>query len=451
MNNKKMKIILVLGGTLFSLLTLEIGMRVTGYLMITAREAPLGGQKREAFHFSKDGAEKVRIMALGDSTTNGGTLPLQDTFPFLLFDLIQNSEFKDQVTVANHGRCEYNSSMTLEQVKSELDDFSPNIVLLLTGEADRFNPKGMEKDFIDSNPKKVLESFLLNFRVYKLMRGIAVNLKFKYLSKEDSMYSSGDFEQDEKNITHMLKAFKLANEGKLSQAKSNLDKVSPPIPNHLYPNLKGELFNEFGPILEYPQVNQLSFLIREQKYEEAVEKSLYYLVSHPYHFFNKERDGVIYNMFWSLDFQSKYKPKDLLSKLSTIPSLYPGVGDLSSFKELKTKLENYHEIIKAVDSRRESNVEEIIKILKGKGIEVVVMNYPANFSEANKTLEIKAKKHNLKFVDLRSAFVKLMEKDGRSEWLLDDEHPTVKGNKEISKIIFSEIQPIIKKASQRRP
>ena len=176
------KIALITFGFSLSILILEIGLRLTGYLMISAREVPLGvNEARESFLVSKEESGKIKIMTLGDSTTNGGTMPLENTYPFLLFNLLEKSIYKDKTTVANHGRCEYNTSMTLNQIKSELDDYDPEIVILLTGEADRFNPQGLEESFKEEawSNESFFKAYLLKFRVYKLIRGIVLNMKYK--------------------------------------------------------------------------------------------------------------------------------------------------------------------------------------------------------------------------------------------------------------------------------
>jgi len=449
MLSKKLKFIFILGGLVLSFLALELGMRLTGYLMISAREAPLGEIDRESFLLTKNDTEKIRIMAIGDSTTNGGTLPLQDTYPFILYDLIQDSEFKDMVTVANHGRCEYNSSMTLNQVKHELDDYDPHIILLLTGEADRFNPLGLEEELNKVKPIVKLESFLLNFRVYKLIRGLVTNLTYKYIIKDNRMFSNDDIIQNQKNIEHIFLAFELAQKKKVELAKNELAKVIPPIPVHLMPKLTKNLILDFGPLLEYPQVSQLSYMIGKQQYAEVVSLSIDYLKGHPYALFDEERDGVIYTLFWALDFQSDYSANDVLEEVLKIGERFPKAKEKELFKDLVKRLKNYDKIMKIVDSRREKNIEEMLKLFKEKGIEVVVLNYPAEFTQANQTLFEQATRNKLEFVDLRSHFKELIARDGRETWLLDDEHPTVEGNQELSKILLERLRPILKKLNSK--
>ncbi|MBK27006.1 MAG: hypothetical protein CME70_23585 [Halobacteriovorax sp.] len=445
MLSKKLKFTLILGGLALSFLILEVGLRLTGYLMISAREVPLGQKDRESFLLAKNDTEKIRIMAIGDSTTNGGTLPLQDTYPFMLYDLIQESEYKDKVTVANHGRCEYNSSMTLNQIKHELDDYDPHVVLLLTGEADRFNPLGLEEELEGVGSSVKLESFLLNFRVYKLIRGLIVNLTYKYIVKDNSMYSNDDFAQNQKNIEHMFLAFDLAQKKKFDLAKKELAKVIPPIPDHLMPKLKKNLISDFGAILEYPQVSQLSYMIGKQQYADVVSLSMEYLKGHPYALYDENRDGVIYSLFWALDFQSDYSAQELLVEVLKLGERFPQATKKKPYLNFVRRLKNYDKIMKVVDQRREKNIEEMLKLFKEKNIEVLVLNYPAEFTKANQSLLEQARKNNLEFVDLRSHFKKLIERDGRGAWLLDDEHPTVKGNSELAKKVLDKLKPILQK------
>ncbi len=439
----------MLAGLALSFLILELGLRLTGYLMISAREVPIGQEDRESFLLTKNDTEKIRVMAIGDSTTNGGTLPLQETYPFMLYDLIQESEFKDMVTVANHGRCEYNSSMTLNQVRHELDDYDPQVILLLTGEADRFNPLGLEEELEAVSPRVKLESFLLNFRVYKLLRGIVVNLTYKFIIKDNRMYSNDDFVQNQKNIEHIFLAFELAQENKIEKAREQLSNVIPVIPEHLMPKLTKNLITEFGPLLEYPQVSQLSYMIGKQQYAEVVSLSIDYLKGHPYALFDEERDGVIYTLFWALDFQSDFSAQDILEEVLKIGEKFPKSKSKKLFKDLVKRLKNYDKIMKIVDRRREKNIEEMLKLFKDKEIEVLVLNYPAEFTQANQTLMEQAQKNNLEFIDLRGHFKELIARDGREVWLLDDEHPTVEGNRELSKLVLEKLRPILKKVSSQ--
>ncbi|MBT5095538.1 MAG: hypothetical protein HOM21_14910, partial [Halobacteriovoraceae bacterium] len=150
--------------------------------MLSSREAGFLQEKlkyeREEYLIEKEPDFQYRVVTLGDSSTNGGNVHLRDTYPFQLFNIQQKSPLKNKFNILNFGICEYNSYRTLNQIIDNFDTYNPDVVILLSGEADRFNPIGLDKE-VDSNKKIKLWSLISHFRVFKMARGIWLNWKFK--------------------------------------------------------------------------------------------------------------------------------------------------------------------------------------------------------------------------------------------------------------------------------
>jgi len=147
----KQKIILVIFGLFLFALLIEIGLRLAGFTYLSLQE------RKNIVSLSHKGA--YRIMCLGGSTTAGGGG--KDSYPSQL-ELILNQRIPNKhFSVINKGVPGINTTSILSQLKSNLDKYQPDMVIVMMGIND-------SKDrFVSLNR---LRNFLKPFRVYKLAR-----------------------------------------------------------------------------------------------------------------------------------------------------------------------------------------------------------------------------------------------------------------------------------------
>jgi len=147
----KQKIGLILFGILLALIILESGLRVGGFVVSSYQRT----RNKEAFNAD------YRILCLGESTTGRGN---EYSWPSQLEIILNNRSSGTKFKVFNEGIGGTNTAFILSQLKNNLNQYKPDMVVTMMG----INDNGLIK--YEENLKVKIIFILRDLRVYKLGR-----------------------------------------------------------------------------------------------------------------------------------------------------------------------------------------------------------------------------------------------------------------------------------------
>lgn len=137
---------------------IEAGLRIFGY-----------------YYYSKQivldegvGDSTITVLCIGDSYTYGIGAHSDKSYPSQLAGVIKNKE-NIPVRVVNAGICAGNTTQMLEEIHGLLQQYRPDVVVMLFGMANSWNYYGFTN----------ADNFLYRIRAYKLVNRIIQNLKYK--------------------------------------------------------------------------------------------------------------------------------------------------------------------------------------------------------------------------------------------------------------------------------
>ena len=174
----KQKIGLILFGIFLTLVFLEIGLRVGGFVLLSIQK-----NKNKVI---ESGDNIYRILCLGESTTanlyNG-----QSSWPSELENIL-NKGYKIKFKMFNVGITATDTTRILNQLEDDLDTYEPHMVITMMGINDLlYNNTHPHFQFQKRISNRIL--FFENFRVYKLFKLLWLHsnakikeLKFKQIS-----------------------------------------------------------------------------------------------------------------------------------------------------------------------------------------------------------------------------------------------------------------------------
>ena len=124
------RVILIIFGLFLSVILLEAGLRIAGFLILSAQEYrnKISLERKEAF----------RILCLGGSTTAGGEAP----WPSQLQEIINQKDIGIKSSVINKGRAGMNSLHILSELENYLAEYNPDMVMVMMGINDIFTMLG---------------------------------------------------------------------------------------------------------------------------------------------------------------------------------------------------------------------------------------------------------------------------------------------------------------------
>lgn len=155
------KAILTVFGILLSLVILELGLRLGGFIFLSLQEY----RNRAAIY--KKGA--YRIMCLGESTTAVGG---NDSYPSQLEEVLNQRNIGITFSVINKGTPNINTSYILAHLEENLNRYHPDMVTAMMGTNDIYIK--YYEEIPDAN------IFLFNkFRAYRFLRILWMNMAKK--------------------------------------------------------------------------------------------------------------------------------------------------------------------------------------------------------------------------------------------------------------------------------
>jgi tetratricopeptide (TPR) repeat protein len=153
------KTALVFLGLFLSLVLLETGMRLGGFVLLSVQEyGNLQSIKQKGAY---------RILCLGESTTQG-------QYPRLLEQILNQRNIGVPFSVIDKGRDGVKTFVLLSQVESYLDEYHPDMVVAMMGINDGGRHIPLEAPTTSGG-----KLFIRSFRVYKLMRLLWLHLLTK--------------------------------------------------------------------------------------------------------------------------------------------------------------------------------------------------------------------------------------------------------------------------------
>ena len=249
------KFVIFFSALIFFLFVLEMAIRVSGILWQNNRVTiPLK---------NKISNENKNLFCFGDSYTVGGLGRRETSYPSLL----SNKCSKDGINVYNLGICESNSTQVLENLKNNVIKKSPDIIVLLTGAANKYNFYGMKKI-----------NFYQKFRIYKMCHIMYLSLKNRFIKKNISKYPISGY-YFIPNINKILSDAKQINDvaGTIQTIHSVISKNNNFIPRNVFLRKNKKIVQDLLDTISYEEKQKIPLdLINIYLYLENYKDFNYY-------------------------------------------------------------------------------------------------------------------------------------------------------------------------------
>lgn len=247
----KHKLVFLISSTIFTLIFLEIVLRLGGSLLLSFQ------QQNNKAALNHKGI--IVIMCIGESTTFMGK---EDSYPSQLEKFL-NQDSKQQIyKVINKGVPGIGSKYILENVESWINEYKPDFIITMMGIND--HNKLIPLDQATASDSKL--SFLLNLRVYKLFSWIKKSLKNRADNKPASVIALEN-QQTKPEVTDLSVQEPLTFEGLVNDKI----KTSPEKYKNLY--IAGLILKGEG---ELEKAEQIFKALINWNYDSTVNTKLYY-------------------------------------------------------------------------------------------------------------------------------------------------------------------------------
>ncbi len=426
------KIALVIFGIFLSLLILEIGLHLAGFLLLSVQEY------RNWQSIKQKGA--YRIMCLGESTT-------QNQYSSFLEAALNQRKAGIQFSVIDKGVGGTNTPTILKQLESNLKECNPDMVVAMMGINDCWGPHIPYEAATTSK----ITLFLKSFRTYKLVRllwlHIVVKTKelgFSYLptirlkeayaepvSSEDTLKKAIELNPKNDNAYVELGCF--------YQIQLELFQTENAFKKAIELNPKND--NAYvGLGLCYQ--NQLEFSQAENAFKKAIELNP-----------KNDNDNAYIGLGWCYHSQLKFSQAENAFKkaIELKPESDRAYGACSLLYEEIGKPELAREYAKKAHSLRLAyynpltvqNYHKLKEILDKRGIKLVCVQYPMRSIEPLKKI-FKDDAEGVIFVDNAKIFRDAIKNDGFNAFFVDMfggdfGHCTKKGNRLLAENIANTI------------
>ncbi|MBN1385149.1 MAG: tetratricopeptide repeat protein [Elusimicrobia bacterium] len=179
MTTVKQKILLVIFGLCLTVILLEAGLRIAGFIYLSLQEY------RNIVSLKQKGT--YRIMCLGESTTASGG---KYSYPSQLQRILNQNDAGLKFSVINKGIIGTDTSVIVSRLEYNLSKYKPDMVVTMMGIND-------ERKYIvpykDTATSKVMQ-FFKSFRTYKLVKLLYLHIINK--AEEMGVYKQEEIEED---------------------------------------------------------------------------------------------------------------------------------------------------------------------------------------------------------------------------------------------------------------
>ncbi|MBI4845749.1 MAG: hypothetical protein HY810_04660 [Candidatus Omnitrophica bacterium] len=165
----KKKFMLLLLGMTGAVVFLEILLQSGAFL----------ARLNASFAVKKPDNQSCRVLCLGDSFTYGIGAQKKYSYPAQLQKLLDEKSGPGRFTVINSGEPGINTPMLCDKLQRLLDEFEPDIVLLMVGVNDSWNLEGKLL-----NQRMSLDDFFCWSRAYKFIKIAVFNIQRVNFLKE---------------------------------------------------------------------------------------------------------------------------------------------------------------------------------------------------------------------------------------------------------------------------
>ncbi|MBF0331177.1 MAG: hypothetical protein HQL17_04510 [Candidatus Omnitrophica bacterium] len=362
------RILVFFMGTLVALSLLEAGLRAWSFIQYKNRAI-----SQQALTSKKEGKAYV-ILCLGNSYTAGAGASDGMSYPHQLQRMFRERMKDRDIIVINGGIFVQNTAELLNALPSNIDRFKPDLILLQTGQPNLWNDKNVT-DYLRRIKVNLTWWGKINYRLRDLLAESRVcRLALLVLDKGN-----------EKKPKVRQRNVGSRHEARYAAAKEFLDSIEA---------------ISFGD----PRIAD------SQKAEEALKVFLALVQDYPTHSANYILVGKVYQ------FKKQYKEAldwfikgaRLAPDLTKVTSAYEAIRLLRSVKKEQQDVRVDQEIDEFLrDSRKrsfwcaeqclyltpediqrwiESDVKQIIKIIRAQGIGIILQDYPIKISQVNRTL-----------------------------------------------------------------
>jgi len=482
-NSLRHKVLIAIFSFIFFLGMLEIGLRITANFYFQ-KEMFDARYRRPRGLVNEDIRGSYVILCVGDSFTRGDEVAYNETYPVQLQAILNSKNPHKKFVVINQGICGYNTRQLLKFLPGWLRYYQPDLVIILDGATNRFNPWGY-----NLNPNAGLFSNIrdkaCDLKVYKMLKLIVLNLRSRMLYLNSRHILSEDA-ADAFRIDGIAK--KPTRSDKISDYYDRLESIKQPLKDNpfylawfYYNTGKIEQAIELGKKIIYtdpypPRVLctlGYFYLIRTGEYQKAAECYKEAVEKYPPSefitcnlvFFYREAASEIYlkhGKYYDLAVENFLKAIELdpqendnyygMSKAYDMQSRYDSEYIFKFFQDMlkaDAKLKdnklfmNYLNLFSdkqgwegKIKEWMENDLEAMVNLCQSRNVKLVMQNYPISYPMANNLLRKVADKHSLPFVENCSVFDKLISQEKRRVYLLDDDHCTQKGHHVMAENIY---------------
>lgn len=390
------------------------------------------------------------IMCIGDSFTNGGNVQSYDTYPFFLFNNLNNNHHI-KYNVLNFGKCESSTFDTenriYEKINSLIDSKKelPKYILILTGSADLFNYNfGSIRDINLTEKDVNVYSLFTKFRIYKMYRIIKYEL-LKYLNITSLIRLPND-NVDSTSLGHIEEAFNLTLKHFLPTDVFSEKSYSLKDPffkkmfqDYSMKGLSKEIIKEVFPEEKIPShvyierliIYRLAIFSRSNDHISGINFILQFIKKYPNFFWkNNNVKAVKYYLTQNIRLQSEISPQSFQQKILNTSIT---TDDYNKFLDF---LKNWNINEDNINKLRYESWSRIITFLQQHNITPILQTYPSNYISANNVLRNVSHTYSLNLVDHNDIFQDLFKKEPKSKYLFDDDHCTPAGYKLMADNIY---------------
>lgn len=451
----RQKVILIIFGLSLSLVIVEIGLCVGGFIYQS------GIRHRNRISLNKGG--KYRIMCLGESMTAEGAW---NSYPRQLVRILEQRLADMQFSIINKGIPGAITTLILSQLEDNLDEYNPNMVLVMMGINDYFNLTNFRE------PRFQIKQFIRRFKIYNLANFMLMVMREKNILK--GLYlQRAEYWQDKQNYPKAEKMFRKAIEinpkayntylkfanyyqerKNFVQAEEMLKKAMElkPRDEELYLTMGGfyleqeryplseEILQEGLKLFRYKErfyiglgdsyVKQGKFFQAEEMYRRALkiasDNEMPYIALANYY---KSQNNLILAESY-LKKAIEIKPEADIS-YEALEQFYKDVGESSKAENI---LADYIKYVRSTDNYLEitrHNYQRLKKIILQRGLKLVIVQYPRRSLKPLK--ELFKSTAGVIFVDNEMVFKEAINKGEYGEYFEDRfagdfGHCTPKGN-----------------------
>ena len=440
-----LRIFLVATSLIFSLVVIELVLRGAGYYFsgrygeFFERIEAGSPYETDLYYevYSKKNPEA--ILCIGDSFTNGGNLygNYKESYPYYLQEF-----FPSKFNIINFGVCEDTTFGVYKRLKAFFNDkeskkIKPKYIQIIVGSADAFHLKAKEEydnnTFFLTKDLKKKNKWFHNFRIFKMVRHLSMELEHKYLLGLTDKITIETYWALGREYKKLIKNKEAEHAGRvLKRAMEGIKEKFPTADDRLVKQMK--LFQDHVEPIVFSVVNSNLAL---NNYDLALEHIL------------KMADSV--PEVWSV-YMVRYLSYRIISKQSRIDTSeiiksVEGARSLlenSKINDFLNRMKSFEKTLQEVSAKRVKIWTDIINLAKQNNVRLVLGNYPSGFPRVNEDLLKVSRIHKIPFVDNRAHFLNLFKKEPRSKYLLGDDHCTALGYKEIAKNFREKIRELEK-------